>query len=142
MEERLRRYLDKIELISRRSSEAEEWTRMEVRDFVKDEKTKLATYKAFQEIVEASFDIVAMMLKDVGVPPKDDHTNAKLLVQSGLIDEKMAGLLAESNGLRNRLVHGYNILDEEQAFDSIRRLMPGIREFKEKVRKWLQGRAK
>lgn len=142
MEGRLRRYLDKIEMISKRSSEVEEWTRLEVQDFIKDEKTKLATYKAFQEIVEASFDIVAMVLKDVGVPPKDDHTNAKLLMQKGVIDEKMAGLLAESNGLRNRLVHGYNILDEKRALDSIRRLIPGIREFKERVREWLQERTK
>lgn len=142
MEERFRRYIEKIELISKRSSEAEEWTSLEVQDFIRDEKTKLATYKAFQEIVEASFDIVAMILKDIGVPPKDDHTNAKLLAQKGIIDKKMASLLAESNGLRNRLVHGYNILDEKRAFDSILRLIPSIREFKEKVRKWLQDTIK
>ena len=39
------------------------------------EKTKLATYKAFQEIVEACMDIVAMMCKDSKIPPQDDYTN-------------------------------------------------------------------
>lgn len=94
--------MDKTEVITRRSSEIEEWIGPDVQAFITDEKTKLATYKAFQEIVEASFDIVAMMLKDVKVPPKDDYTNLKLLLQKKIIDRKMAGLLAESNGLRNR----------------------------------------
>jgi len=137
-EERLRRYLDKIDLISKRSSEIEGWTGINSQDFIGDEKTKLATYKAFQEIVEASLDVVAMMLTDVGVPPKDDYTNIKLLLQKGVIDEKIADTLAEGNGMRNRLVHRYNTLDDKRAFDSIRALSRDICEFKEVVAKWLQ----
>lgn len=46
---RLKRYKDKIDLIRKRNAEMEEWKG----DFLEDEKTMLACYKAFQEIVEA-----------------------------------------------------------------------------------------
>jgi uncharacterized protein YutE (UPF0331/DUF86 family) len=44
-----------------------------------EERTRLAIYKAFQEIVEALFDIIAMKLVDLKIPPKDDYTNIKIL---------------------------------------------------------------
>jgi uncharacterized protein YutE (UPF0331/DUF86 family) len=64
-EDRVRRYRDKINLISKRSTEIREWTAISPEKFKIDEKTKLATYKAFQEVAEACTDIVAMMQKHV-----------------------------------------------------------------------------
>ncbi len=62
---RAKRYKDKINIILKRSDQAEEWLQeLYSAQILEDDKTKLATYKAFQEIVEASMDIVAMMLKD------------------------------------------------------------------------------
>ena len=78
-EDRLKRYWDKINLVSKRSTQINEWTAVSLNDFSTDEKTKLATYKAFEEIVEACMDIVAMMCKDLKIPPKDDYTNIELL---------------------------------------------------------------
>jgi len=49
-ESRIRRYRDKLNIIKRRIEQIEEW----MGDFTKDEKTRLAVYKAFQEIVESS----------------------------------------------------------------------------------------
>lgn len=122
-EDRFKRYWDKINLISKRSAEIKEWTAISPREFVTDKKTKLATYKAFQEITEACMDIVAMMCKDSKIPPRDDYTNIELLRNNF----KNMEPLIEANGLRNRLVHRYNTTDDVLAFESIKVILPGIR---------------
>ena len=134
-ENRLKRYWDKINLISKRSAEIKEWTAISLQEFVTDEKTKLATYKAFQEIAEACMDVVAMMCKDSKIPPKDDYTNIELLRNTHF--ENMESLI-EANGLKNRLVLRYNATDDVLAFKSIRKILPGITKFITGVRKWIR----
>lgn len=136
-EDRLRRYWDKINLISKRRNQIREWTTIRSEDFIKDEKTKLATYKAFQEIVEACMDVVAMMCKDSKIPPKDDYTNIELL-KDKIPFENMEETLIEANGLRNRLVHRYNTTDDLLAFESIKEILPKISTFIEGVKKWIR----
>ena len=116
--ERIKRYKDKINIIVRRSGNINEWTEgYEAENFLRDEKTKLATYKAFQEIVESCMDIIAMACKDEEIVPKDDYTNIERLE---FLDENMKKALMEANGLRNRLVHRYNQTDDLIAFVSIK----------------------
>lgn len=134
-EDRIRRYWDKINLISKRSDEIREWIDISPEDFAKDEKTKLATYKAFQEIVEACMDIIAMMCKDLKIPPKDDYTNIELLGNKIPFDNTEKTLI-EANGLRNRLVHGRNSTDDLRAFESIREILPGILNVVKGIKKW------
>jgi uncharacterized protein YutE (UPF0331/DUF86 family) len=134
-EDRFKRYWDKINLISKRSAEIKEWTAISPREFITDEKTKLATYKAFQEITEACMDIVAMMCKDSKIPPRDDYTNIELLRNNF----KNMEPLIEANGLRNRLVHRYNTTDDILAFESIKVILPGITKFIAGVKKWIRA---
>ncbi len=137
--ERLRRYKDKFELIQTRKSKIESWIKgKSVEDLEKDIKSRLAAYKAFQEITEANMDICAMMLKDTGRTVKDDYENIRKLSNQKLIPKNLEGPLKEMNGLRNRLVHEYNGLETEIALKSIRILLPEIEKFKEAASKWLK----
>jgi len=134
--ERVKRYRDKINLILERYEEISEWTgEYGAEAFTRDEKTKLATYKAFQEIVESSMDILAMACKDERIAPKDDYTNIERLE---FLDERMKRVLIEANGLRNRLVHRYNQSDDLIAFVSIRALLPKLEEFVEVTEQWMR----
>jgi len=133
--ERIKRYKDKINIIIRRSENIKEWTEgYEAENFLRDEKTKLATYKAFQEIVESCMDIIAMACKDEEIVPKDDYTNIERLE---FLDENMKKALMEANGLRNRLVHRYNQTDDLIAFVSIKELLPKIEEFVDVIERWM-----
>jgi len=133
---RVKRYRDKINVIVERCEEISEWTEgYEEEDFTRDEKTKLATYKAFQEVAESCMDIIAMACKDEKIVPKDDYTNIENV---DFIDESMKGVLIEANGLRNRLVHRYNQSDDLIAFVSIKELLPGIEEFVEMIEQWMR----
>jgi len=133
--ERLERYRDKINLIEKRIEQISEWINLDVDDFVSDEKTKLAVYKAFQEIVEACMDIISMICKDIGIIPKDDYTNIEQLKGRLDLDED---ILKEANGLRNVLVHRYNSADDILAYESIKRIVPEISRFLETVEEWLK----
>jgi len=136
-EDRLKRYWDKINLVSKRSDEIRKWTGIRSEDFIDDEKTKLATYKAFQEVVEASMDVVAMICKDLKIPPKDDYTNIKILKTKISFDDTEKTLI-EANGLRNRIVHRYNTMDDLLAFKSMKEILPEISKFIEGVKKWIR----
>ncbi len=133
---RVKRYRDKINVIVERCEEISEWTEgYEEEDFTRDEKTKLATYKAFQEVAESCMDIIAMACKDEKIVPKDDYTNIENV---DFIDESMKGVLIEANGLRNRLVQRYNQSDDLIAFVSIKELLPGIEKFVEMIEQWMR----
>ncbi len=132
---RLKRFKDKLGLIENRVANISEWKE----DFLSDEKSKLACYKAFQEIVEASTDILAMALKEHKVLPKDDYLNIDLAVEKGIIDKKLSGVLIEANGLRNRVVHEYNGgLNSQTAYDSMLSLLPQFEQFILEVEEWLE----
>ena len=136
--ERAKRYREKLNFIRERVADVEDWMPFEVSDFSSDKRNRLAIYKAFQELIEASFDVTAMVCKDSKMVPKDDYTNLETLKNIKIIDERLKNALAESNGLRNRLVHRYNSLDDTLAFESIQTLLPDFKHFEEVIDKWLK----
>ena len=137
---RIRRYLAKLELIEERLGDIEGWVKgLALKQFTEDKKTRLATYKAFQEAVEACADICAMMLKDSRLLVTDDYTNIEKLASKGIITTAIADALKEANGLRNRLIHEYNGLNTGIAFESLTSLIPKLRMFCKGVETWLNS---
>ncbi len=136
--ERASRYKDKLSLISKRVEQIESWLSPDSpEEFLEDDKTRLASYKAFQETVEACLDIVAMMGKDSGIVPKDDYSNLENL---GELHETTKKVLIEANGLRNHLVHRYNRMDDLLALESMKALLSGIQAFCREVEAWIEKR--
>ncbi len=136
--DRVTRYKDKLNLATKRAEQIEFWlSPISREEFLEDDKTRLASYKAFQEMVEACLDIVAMMVKDSGVVPKDDYSNLENL---GELHKKTKKILIEANGLRNHLVHRYNRMDDLLALESMKALLPGIQSFCVEVEAWIEKR--
>ncbi|MFQ6124674.1 MAG: DUF86 domain-containing protein [Candidatus Heimdallarchaeota archaeon] len=134
---RYTRYLDKITHCKQRIKNIEEWTK-EV-NAIEDERTRLAIYKAAQEVVESIMDLLAMILKDAEKLPKDDYTNIQLVYEENLISKAEKDLLNEANGFRNRLVHDYNGLNDRIAFTALKRLLPGFNDLLRKVKQWIKN---
>ena len=136
--DRARRYKDKINRATKRADQIIEWAFGGSNvDFMDDERTKLATYKAFQEMTEACLDIVAMICKDSGIVPKDDYINIQSLEW---VNNRTRNALTEANGLRNRVVHRYNHTDDLIALESMKVLLPELRKFLEDVELWIRKR--
>ena len=132
---RLKRYKDKLSHISHRQEQVGDWLGRVGRE---DDVYILATYKAFQEMAEAAMDIIAMIVRDCDETPKDDYANIDFVVRKGIIKPKTADVLRQANGLRNRLVHAYNGLDERRAHSSIVELLNHFEEFCDAVSAWLE----
>ena len=133
---RAKRYRDKISRIIQKITDIKDWaSSQEV--FLEDRKTRLATYKAFQEAVEAITDIVAMMVKDLGEIPKDDYTNIETLYHKKIISSELKNAIKEANGLRNRVVHEYNGILDEVAYASIMKLIDDMEDFARVVEEWV-----
>ena len=133
---RIKRYMQKIEHARGRSALVHDW--LKEKGLENDLRTTLAIHKAFQEIVEVVMDLIAMMLKDVSVPPLDDYTNISKAVEHGLLPQGSESVLREANGLRNRLIHVYNDSDGSRAVGSIRKLLPKLDEYLQVIDKWVK----
>ena len=141
--ERAKRYMDKINLIEERVDDLKLWTgNITIGKFIEDKKLRLASYKAFQEIVEASMDISSMIIRDSNLIVKDDYSNLSILQEKNVFPKEVIKALKEANGLRNRLVHAYNNLKDDMAFYSINKLLVYFEKFVEVVKKWLKERMK
>ncbi|MCD6573187.1 MAG: DUF86 domain-containing protein [Thermoplasmata archaeon] len=134
-EYRVKRYRDKLNIILLRTEQIKNWTE-NINNFMKDEKTKLAVYKAFQEIVESAMDIISMMCVDSKLAPKDDYSNIEEI--SKRIDGINEEILKEANGLRNVIIHRYNGLDDARAYEGIKKIIPEMEKFVEIVEIWMK----
>ncbi|MDX1612362.1 MAG: HepT-like ribonuclease domain-containing protein [Candidatus Thermoplasmatota archaeon] len=129
--ERVARIADKLAHAEERLGQFEAWAPTALED-VRD---RLASYKAFQEAVEAVMDVIAMIAKEVGATAKDDYTNIERL-EGEALTAVSADALREANGLRNRLVHEYNGLSDQLALASGEDLTARMRRAIKEVRAW------
>lgn len=71
-----------------------------------------AAERMLQEIIEAAIDINAHLLASAGGGVPDDYfTSFTRMAEQGILAGGLAQALAPSAGLRNRLVHEYDELD-------------------------------
>ena len=133
-EDRRLRYRDKLLWIHNRSSLIETWTgEKEMQDYP-DQKTTLAIFQAFHEIAEAFMDLIAMMLRDMDIPARDDYSNIDKI---SLFSPEQKDILRGMNGLRNRIIHRYNGTDEHQALLGISEVLTEIPALTRACEEWL-----
>ena len=96
-------------------------------------------YHAFQISVEIISDICAMIIKDVKDIPKDDYSNIDILSKKGIIDFNLNENIKEATGLRNRIIHDYNGLDDKIAYSRLVELLKSYKQFCKVILKWLES---
>ncbi len=106
-----------------------------IEENIKNVKTMLeikGILKVFQEMAEAIFDALTLILKQKGFESKDKYSNLETLFSINVISLEEKELLKKINGLRNWIVHKYNKIDEKIALNEIKNLLPKIKKFLEK----------
>jgi uncharacterized protein YutE (UPF0331/DUF86 family) len=103
--------------------------------FLEDRLVRKAIYKEFQEIMEIVSDISAMIVKGVGYSVEDDYTNIERLCD---ILNFPSSELKRACGLRNVIVHEYNGVIDELAYESLVSLLPVLKDFERAVREWIK----
>lgn len=83
--------------------------------------TRKGAERVLQEAIEAALDVNAHLIAELGREVPDDYYAGFLtLGDLGVVEEALARQLAPSAGLRNRLVHEYDTLDDERVLAAIR----------------------
>jgi uncharacterized protein YutE (UPF0331/DUF86 family) len=139
---RKRRYAEKINQLERYYTLLKEWLDIfDIERLVQDKKTMelFATYHSGQLVIEVITDLVAMIVKDSGFLVKDDHANFDMLFEKKIISITIYKDLKELNGLRNRLVHGYDGLVDRTAWTSLISALSKAQAFELVVKQWLNN---
>ena len=80
--------------------------------------------RVLQEAIEAALDINAHLIAELGQDVPDDYFGGFMkLGQLGILPQELAAALAPSAGLRNRLVHEYDTLDDAKVLASVGTLL-------------------
>lgn len=140
-EERIKRYNDKLEYFNQTIKNLEDWTEnIDVKEFTEnlELQKQYAIYHAFQISLEIITDVIAMIVKDSNKVPKDDYSNLDILKNNDILTSGLVVKIQEANGLRNRIVHDYNGLDDSIAYQSILECIKSLKKFNEEVRNWVK----
>lgn len=85
----------------------------------KNELEKRGIFYSLQTSIEAMVDLIAMLVKDLGVQVKDDNINISEIIKIKKLNPELGEKLKKANGLRNIIVHRYNEIDEQIILDSV-----------------------
>jgi len=127
-----KRILEKVETVVERVEFIEEHLSKEV---LGNRILRKAIYKEFQEAVS---DVCAMVRRGLNSSAKDDYSNIDFLVERDILEERKGAKIKEANGLRNRLIHGYDGANDEIACYAIKELVGDLRDFSVVVLEWIR----
>ncbi len=108
---KMKEYLDQLQ----------RFTPSSYQDYVKDLISKYAVERLLQLIVDLALDINNIILSALKKPPAADYFSSFIdLTECRALDETFAYQIAPSTGLRNRLIHEYEEVNDAIVFKSIR----------------------
>ncbi|MHA1293414.1 MAG: DUF86 domain-containing protein [Promethearchaeota archaeon] len=84
-----------------------------------NELEKRGIFYSLQTSIESVIDLIAMAVKDLGIPVGEDESNISEIVKKRDIDPKLGEDLKKANGMRNIIVHRYNEIEEDIILNSV-----------------------
>lgn len=107
---KMKEYLNQLQKLSPASYE----------DYTKDLVSKYAVERLIQLIVDLALDINNIILSFHKKPPAADYYSSFIdLAECRVLTEQFAYEIAPSTGLRNRLIHEYEEINDAIVFNSI-----------------------
>jgi uncharacterized protein YutE (UPF0331/DUF86 family) len=89
-----------------------------------DRRTQLAVERIIELIVECGTDINTALLVESGRPTPDTYYDAfRHLSDIGLVKESLAKQMASVAGMRNRIVHEYEEIDDWIVYNNIAHIL-------------------
>jgi uncharacterized protein YutE (UPF0331/DUF86 family) len=107
--------------------------------FTRELYMRKATERLLQELIEAAIDINTHLIVGSGKAAPDDYYESFIRAgETGAVTSELARELAPSAGLRNRLVHEYDVLDQSQVLASAKKALTLYPRYVEAVEKFLR----
>lgn len=101
---------------------------------------KRTAERLIQLIVETATDINGHLIVSSGhKPPADYYTSFIKLSEYQIVNQKFAEEIAPSAGLRNRLVHEYEEIDDQIVYKSIQKTIESYKKYIKKIENYLKN---
>jgi uncharacterized protein YutE (UPF0331/DUF86 family) len=114
---------------------------MTKREYIEDFYKRKATERLLQELIEAAIDINTYLIVQTGHSVPDDYYESFIKVgENKIISLDLAEKLAPSAGLRNRLVHEYNMLEHSMVLDAVKRGEELYPEYIKQIEDYISGK--
>lgn len=111
----------KLLVIAENLKALEPITNMTKAGYVGDVYKRKATERLLQELIEAAIDINSHLIVQTGHTTPDDYYESFIKAgELSIISADLAEKLAPSAGLRNRLVHEYDLLDHSLVLEAVK----------------------
>lgn len=130
----------KIATISRNLDALEEVDGIPLDVYQSDLYRKKGTERLLQEAVEAAVDTNLQLLRAAGAAtPTDYYESFISLGRAGVVPVALAERLAPAAGLRNRLVHEYDDIDDEIVLKAVSEARQSLAEYVAAVERYVRG---
>ncbi len=111
----------KLAAISRNLADLEPIADLSLPEYMSDRMRRKAVERLLQEVVEAAVDVNLHVLRTLDVElPGDYYTSFIEMGRHGVLSMELAERLAPAAGLRNRLVHEYDDIDDAIVLSAVR----------------------
>jgi len=110
-----------------------------LRDYISEYKNKRTVERDIQLIVECACDINNHILMETQErPPKDYYSSFTDLSKIKVLPQKFASTIAETAGLRNRLVHEYEEIKDNIVYENIGNVLRLYKKYADYIIKYLE----
>jgi uncharacterized protein YutE (UPF0331/DUF86 family) len=110
----------KIKLLIKNLDRLEQFTSVSIDNYLENYDLQLIVERLFQLIVEIASDINGYLLVNLfKITPATYFESFINMSKQGIITQELANELAKSAGMRNRIVHQYDEIDQQIIFRAI-----------------------
>jgi len=110
--------------------------------YVEDIYKRKATERLLQELIEAAIDINTHIIVQSGNPAPDDYYESFIkLGELKVLGSNLAERLAPSAGLRNRLVHEYDVIEHSLVLEAVKMAEDLYPEYVKEIEEYLAAEA-
>lgn len=113
---------------------------MSKEDYIEDIYKRKAAERLLQKLIEAAIDINTHIIVQTGnIAPDDYYESFMRAGELKIISLDLAEKLAPSAGLRNRLVHEYDLLEHSLVLDAVRMAEELYPEYIKEIEDYISG---
>lgn len=127
---------DKIVQVEKYLNELLSFKPSNLEEFKNNMEKKAACERYIEKIAEALIDLAVLIIRfGKFESPEDDDKSFQILSKNNIIDSKLAVKLSDLKGMRNRLAHRYEEIDDDLIFKAIdKEIEKDIEEFLTKIK--------
>ena len=115
--------IEKLNNIIKYNKELESILKLDSRFLIDDENYRdlRALEREFQLIVDSMIEINSHFIKKLNFESAEDYTNTFIILgKNNILPQEFSVKIAKVVGLRNKIVHSYDIIDQKKFIDDLR----------------------